>query len=324
MNILITGSAGFIGFHTAKYFLNLGWNVFGIDNFNDYYDVSLKEDRNAILSKFENFKLHRGDLADFEFLNNVFKENKIDKICHLAAQAGVRYSLENPRAYIKSNIDAFVNILEVARLNNIKDVVYASSSSVYGDNKKIPFSVFDNTDKPISFYAATKKADELIAYSYSYNYKINLTGLRFFTVIGPYGRPDMSPFLFAKAIFGDSPIKVFNFGKMKRDFTYVDDIVEGIYLAFKNMDGYKIFNLGNNNSVELEYFISCFEKNIGKKAIKQYEDMQPGDLVETCAEIDNTQKELNWLPKTSVDDAVSYFIDWYKKYYYKRNESSNS
>ena len=317
MNILITGSAGFIGFHTAKYFLNLGWNVFGIDNFNDYYDVSLKEDRNAILSKFENFKLYRGDLSDFEFLNNVFKENKIDKICHLAAQAGVRYSLENPRAYIKSNIDAFVNILEVARLNNIKDVVYASSSSVYGDNKKIPFSVFDNTDKPISFYAATKKADELIAYSYSYNYKINLTGLRFFTVIGPYGRPDMSPFLFAKAILSDSPIKVFNFGKMKRDFTYVDDIVDGISLAFKNMDGYKLFNLGNNNPVELEYFISCFEKNIGKKAIKQYEDIQPGDLVETCAEIDNTQKELNWSPKTSVDDAVSYFIDWYKKYYLK-------
>lgn len=317
MNILITGSAGFIGFHTAKYFLNLGYNVIGVDNFNDYYDISLKEERNNILSQFENFKVYRGDLSDFEFLLNIFENEKIDKICHLAAQAGVRYSLENPRAYIKSNIDSFVNILEVARIKNIKDIVYASSSSVYGDNKKTPFSVLDSTDKPISFYAVTKKADELIAYSYFYNYKLNITGLRFFTVIGPYGRPDMSPFLFAESIFNEKEINVFNFGKMKRDFTYVEDIVEGIYLAFEKMDGYKIFNLGNNNPVELEYFISCFEKEIGKTALKNYKKIQPGDLVETFADIKETQEELSWSPKTSTEKAVSLFVDWYKKYYIK-------
>ena len=286
--ILITGSAGFIGFHTAKKLLEAGNIIIGADNFNNYYDPSLKEARNSILQGFSNFKLYRGDLSDEDFVERIFKENKIDQICHLAAQAGVRYSLENPRVYIKANIDAFINILEAARNYKIKDLVYASSSSVHGNNKKVPFSVSDSVDNHISLYAATKRADELMAYTYSYLFGINTTGLRFFTVIGPYGRPDMALMLFTSAISRGEAIKVFNFGKMKRDFTYIDDIVEGILLALEKTDGYQIFNLGNNKPVELEYFITCLEKELGKTAKKNYLEMQAGDVLETFAVIEHT------------------------------------
>lgn len=312
--ILVTGSAGFIGFHTAKKLLEAGNIVIGADNFNDYYDPSLKEARNAILEDFEGYKLYRGDLSDEGLVEQIFIENKIDSICHLAAQAGVRYSLENPRVYIKSNINAFLNILEAARNHNIKDLVYASSSSVYGNNKKVPFSVSDSVDEPISLYAATKKADELMAHTYSHLFNINTTGLRFFTVIGPYGRPDMAPVLFASAISKGEEIKVFNFGKMKRDFTYIDDIVDGILLALEKTNGYQIFNLGNNKPVELEYFISCIEKELGKTAVKKYLELQPGDVLETFADIEHTKEVLCWEPKISTEKAVKYFVEWYKEY----------
>ncbi len=313
--ILVTGSAGFIGFHAAKRLLEDGHIVIGADNFNDYYDPSLKEARNAILEGFEGYKLYRGDLSDESLVEQIFTENKIDQICHLAAQAGVRYSLENPRVYIKSNINAFLNILEAARNYNIKDLVYASSSSVYGNNQKVPFSVSDSVDNPISLYAVTKKADELMAHTYSHLFDINTTSLRFFTVIGPYGRPDMAPILFASAISKEKEIKVFNFGKMKRDFTYIDDIVDGILLALEKTNGYQIFNLGNNKPVELEYFISCIEKEIGKSAKKKYMELQPGDVLETFADIEHTKKVLGWEPKTSTEEAIKTFIGWYKEYY---------
>ncbi len=313
--ILVTGSAGFIGFHTTKKLLELGVKVIGADNFNNYYDPKLKEDRNAILEKNSQYHLYRGDLSEESFVNKIFKENKIDQICHLAAQPGVRYSLVNPRAYIKSNIDAFLNILEAARNFQIKDVVYASSSSVYGNNKKTPFSVNDPVDKPISLYAATKKADELMAHTYHHLFGINTTGLRFFTVMGPWGRPDMSPILFTDAIIKNEPIKVFNFGKMRRDFTYVADIVEGIILALGKMNGYQIFNLGNNKPVELEYFISCLEKELRQQAKKNYLEMQPGDVLETYADIETTKQILGWEPKTTIEEAVKKFILWYKNYH---------
>lgn len=313
--ILVTGSAGFIGFHTAKRLLEEGASVIGADDFNDYYDPSLKEARNAILEGFNNFKLYRGDLSDESFVERIFTDNKIDKICHLAAQAGVRYSLENPRVYIKSNIVAFLNILEAARNYKIKDLVYASSSSVYGNNKKVPFAISDPVDNPISLYAATKKADELMAHTYCHIFGINTTGLRFFTVIGPYGRPDMAPILFTEAINKGEAIKVFNFGKMRRDFTYIDDIVAGILLALNKTDGYQIFNLGNNKPVELEYFISCLEKELGKTAIKNYLELQPGDVLETYADIEHTKEILGWEPKIATEEAVRLFVEWYQEYY---------
>ena len=315
MVILVTGSAGFIGFHTAKKLLEGGNIVIGVDNFNNYYDPELKEARNTILEQFSNFKLYRSDLSDESFVKQIFTENKIDQICHLAAQAGVRYSLENPQIYIKSNINTFLNILEAARNYKIKDLVYASSSSVYGSNQKVPFSETDNTDNPISLYAATKKADELMAHTYSHLFNINTTALRFFTVIGPYGRPDMAPILFASAISKEEEIKVFNFGKMKRDFTYINDIVNGILLALEKTNGYQIFNLGNNKPIELEYFISCIEKEIGKSAKKKYLELQPGDVLETFADIEHTKEKLGWEPKTSMEDAIKAFVKWYKEFY---------
>ena len=315
MVILVTGSAGFIGFHTAKKLLEGGNIVIGVDNFNNYYDPELKEARNTILEQFSNFKLYRSDLSDESFVKQIFTENKIDQICHLAAQAGVRYSLENPQIYIKSNINTFLNILEAARNYKIKDLVYASSSSVYGNNQKVPFSETDNTDNPISLYAATKKADELMAHTYSHLFNINTTALRFFTVIGPYGRPDMAPILFASAISKEEEIKVFNFGKMKRDFTYINDIVNGILLALEKTNGYQIFNLGNNKPVELEYFISCIEEEIGKTAKKKYMELQPGDVLETFADIEHTKEVLGWEPKISTEEAIKAFIGWYKEYY---------
>ncbi len=312
--IVVTGSAGFIGFHTSKKLLEIGVNVIGIDNFNDYYDPLLKESRNSILEEYKNFKIYRGDLSNLTFVKQIFKNNKIDKICHLAAQAGVRYSLINPHSYIQSNIVAFLNILETARHHSIKDFIYASSSSVYGNSKQVPFSVEDSTDKPISLYAATKKSNELMAYTYHHLFGMNTTGLRFFSVIGPYSRPDMAPMLFANAMIKNKPIKIFNFGKMRRDFTYIDDVVDGIIIALEKSEPYEIYNLGNNKPVELEYFISCLENQLGKKAIKKYIDAQPGDAKETFADIEYTKLKLGWEPKISIEEAVRLFVEWFKTY----------
>jgi len=313
--ILVTGSAGFIGFHVAKKLLDIGVNVIGIDNLNDYYDVQLKKDRNKILKEFDNYKFYKGDLKDLDFVKKVLNENKIDKVCHLAAQAGVRHSLSHPHTYIQSNIVAFTNLIEEVKNHNIKDFVYASSSSVYGNNKKIPFSVDDNVDKPISLYAATKKANELIAHSYHHLYGVNCTGLRFFTVYGPYGRPDMAPILFAQAISNNDSIKVFNHGQMRRDFTYIDDIVDGVVSALYHSYPYEIFNLGNNKAIELNYFIELLEKKFNKKATKEMLDMQAGDVVETMADIDYSKQKLDFNPQTSIEEGIRKFVTWYKEYY---------
>ena len=312
---LVTGSAGFIGFHTAKHLLEKKIEVVGIDNFNSYYDASLKEDRNKILEKYSNFKLYRGNFEDLDFIKKVFKENKIDKICHLGAQAGVRYSLTNPHIYIQSNLVGFTNLIDEAKNNDVKTFVYASSSSVYGDNKKVPFSVEDRVDSPISLYAATKRANELVTYSYHHLFGMQCTGLRFFTVYGPYGRPDLSLFKFVKAILGDKPIDVYNHGKMKRDFTYIDDIVSGIAIALEKSYPYEIFNLGNSKSVGLEYFIGLIEKELGKKATKNMLPMQPGDVPETLADIKYSTKMLGYNSKTSVEAGIKNFIKWYRDYY---------
>ncbi len=315
MEILVTGSAGFIGYHLTKSLLKDGHSVVGIDNFNDYYDVSLKEARSSDLKENEKYKEIRGDISDLDIVKRIFSENKIDKVCNLAAQAGVRYSLIDPHVYIQSNLVGFTNILEEAKNANVKDVVYASSSSVYGKNKKTPFSVEDNVDKPISLYAATKRSNELIAHAYHHLYDMNMTGLRFFTVYGPYGRPDMAAFLFADAISKGESIKVFNNGKMRRDFTFVDDIVKGIKKSLEKSYPYEVFNLGNNQPVELEYFISLIEKAMGKEAKKDYLPLQPGDVVETYADIEYTKEKLNWQPKTSIEEGVDKFVGWYRRYY---------
>lgn len=315
--ILVTGAAGFIGFHTAKALLERGEVVVGIDNFNSYYDVTLKESRVDILLQNPNFTLLRGDLTDKPFLQSLFTTYAIDRVCHLAAQAGVRYSIENPSAYVESNLVGFVNLLEVIKDTKIKNLVYASSSSVYGENKKVPFSVTDVTDRPLSLYAATKKANELMAYTYHHLHGINVTGLRFFTVLGPYGRPDMAPMLFADAITAGRAIKVFNQGQMERDFTYVGDIVQGILKSIDTPNGYRVFNLGNNNPVALEHFITCLENELGIKAEREYLPMQPGDVPRTYADITETTDALNWQPTTSIEESVRLFVQWYKEYYQK-------
>ncbi len=315
MNILVTGSAGFIGSHLAKRLLKEGHTVIGIDNFNDYYEVSLKEARNKILEKYSNYKIYRGSIEDLDFVKGVLDLNKIDKICHLAAQAGVRYSITNPHVYIQSNLVGFMNLIEEARQHNIIDFIYASSSSVYGKNKKTPFSVEDNVDQPISLYAATKKSNELMAHTYHHLYGMNCTGLRFFTVYGPYGRPDMAISLFTKAIVEEKPINVYNYGKMRRDFTYIDDIVDGIMKSLEKPYLYEIFNLGNNKPVELIYFIECIEKSLNKKAIKNLMPMQGGDVLETFSDIDYTTEKLNWKPKMNIEEGISNFVRWYKEYY---------
>ena len=313
--ILVTGSAGFIGFHVAKTLLEMGLRIIGLDNLNDYYDVKLKKDRNNILKKYKNYQFYKGDLQNLNFIKKIFNTNKIDKVCHLAAQPGVRYSLINPHLYIQSNIVGFTNLLEETKNHKIKDFIYASSSSVYGNNKKIPFSVKDNVNQPISLYAATKKSNELLAYTYHHLFGINCTGLRFFTVYGPYSRPDMSPIIFSKAITKNQTIKVFNYGKMKRDFTYIDDIVAGVVSALYHSYPYEIFNLGNNRPIELKYFISLLEKNIGRKAKKKMLAIQPGDMLTTAADIKNSQKKLGFKPKTPIEKGLKKFVDWYKEYY---------
>lgn len=338
MKVLVTGAAGFIGFYTAKVLISKGHNVVGLDNINDYYDVNLKysrlnelgiDKREAVefnklcKAKSENFSFIRMNLEDREELPKLFKNEKFDIVCNLAAQAGVRYSIENPETYVDSNLVGFLNILECCRNNAIKHLVYASSSSVYGMNKKIPFSTDDNVDHPISLYAATKKSNELMAHTYSHLFKIPTTGVRFFTVYGPWGRPDMAMFLFTDAIVNDQPIKVFNHGNMERDFTYIDDIVEGVVRIIEKSptkriesnELYKIYNIGNNNSVKLLDFIKEIELNLDKVAKKDMMEMQPGDVERTWADVDELIKDYDYRPNTSIKHGVKSFIDWFKEYY---------
>lgn len=334
MKVLITGSAGFIGFHLSKKLLENNIQVVGIDNLNDYYDENLKQSRLTILEKYINFKFHQVDLKDKIQVDRIFEKYHPEYVINLAAQAGVRYSIENPYAYVDSNLIGFVNILEACRNYPVKHLLYASSSSVYGGNRVAPFSTNHNVDHPVSLYAATKKSNELMAHTYSHLYGIPTTGLRFFTVYGPYGRPDMAYYSFTKDILADKPIKVFNHGKMERDFTYVDDIVEGIEKLIPlapqaNPDWdeskddlsdsfapYKIYNIGNNNPVPLMRFINALESALGKEAKKNYMEMQPGDVLRTYADVSDLEKDINFKPSTSIEDGLQKFVDWYKEYYH--------
>jgi UDP-glucuronate 4-epimerase len=289
--------------------------VLGLDNLNDYYDVSLKEARLHLLQDYESFTFYKEDLANREGLTKVFEQNKIQLVCNMAAQAGVRYSLENPFAYERSNLEGFLNIIHLSQEHKVENFVYASSSSVYGANKKVPFSVQDRVDNPISLYAATKKANELVAHTYSHLYSLPCSGLRLFTVYGPWGRPDMALFIFTKAITKNQPIEVYNFGKMKRDFTYIDDIVQGVLASMDRPVPYAVYNLGNSRAVDLLYFIECIEKELGKKAEKKMLPMQPGDVVETYADISESERDLGFQPATRIEEGIASFINWYKSYY---------
>ncbi len=345
MKILITGTAGFIGFHLANRLIKRGDEVVGLDNINDYYDVRLKHARlkeagiekenieyGKIVEskKYPNYKFIKLDLEDKENIDKLFKKEKFDKVCNLAAQAGVRYSLTNPDAYIRSNIVGHMNILEAVRHNEVKALSYASSSSVYGLNKKQPFSTDDNVDHPISLYAATKKADELMSHTYSYLYNIPTTGLRFFTVYGPWGRPDMALFLFTKAILENKPIDVYNYGNMQRDFTYIDDIIEGVVRVIDNppkpnpdWDGraseskapYKVYNIGNGSPVKLMDFIKALEETLGIEAKKNLLPLQPGDVPSTYADTSALEKDLGYKPYTDVKEGIKNFVNWYKEFY---------
>lgn len=315
MNILVTGAAGFIGFHTCLS-LQTKHNIYGLDNLNDYYDVNLKKSRLELLKKYKNFKFLKTDIQN-KNLYNKFKSIKLDMIINLAAQAGVRHSLKDPFSYIYSNVLGQINLLEFAKKLNVKKFIYASSSSVYGGNEKMPFSIKHRVDKPISLYAASKKSTELLAECYSHLFKIKCIGLRFFTVYGPWGRPDMATFIFTKKILENKKINIFNYGNMKRDFTYIDDIVKGIKGAV-NLKGdykHKIYNLGNNKPEDLKRFISIIEKNLKVKAKRNLLPIQPGDVAKTSANIDESKRELNFNPKTSIDDGIPKFIEWYKQYY---------
>lgn len=314
-NVLITGTSGFIWFHTAKKLLEEWKSVIWFDNENDYYDVNLKIARRNILEKFPNFKFYKWSLENLGDLKIIFEENKIDKVLNLAAQAGVRYSLINPFAYIQSNLVWFHNILDLSKQYSIKNFVYASSSSVYWNNEKQPFSVEDQVDHPISLYAATKKSNELIAHSYSHLFWLSTIWLRFFTVYWPWWRPDMAMFIFADKISKWEPIDVFNYGKMKRDFTYIDDIVDWIARCLDLQTNYEIFNLGSDCPVNLEYIISLIESNIGKKAIKNYLPIQAWDVPETSADIQHTKKILSREPKFNVEKWIENLINWYKDFY---------
>lgn len=346
MKILVTGSAGFIGFHLTKKLLDRGDIVVGIDNINNYYDVNLKYarlaetgiDRDAVSwnkritsTKYPNYNFIRMNLEDKEAIQNLVLNEQFDNICHLAAQAGVRYSLENPYAYIDSNIVGFLNILEAARDNNIKHLVYASSSSVYGGNTKMPLSTADSVDHPISLYAATKKSNELMAHVYSHLFNIPTTGLRFFTVYGPWGRPDMALFLFTKSILENKPIQVFNYGNMTRDFTFIDDIIKGVVKvidkpakptmdanpdpSISNIAPYKVYNIGNSSPVKLSDYIEAIENELGKRAIKEFLPMQPGDVTYTEADVSDLVRDFGYKPTTKVQDGIKEFIKWYKNFY---------
>jgi UDP-glucuronate 4-epimerase len=313
--ILVTGVAGFIGFHVARALLQRNEWVVGIDNLNPYYDVSLKEARLTQLRPDGRFTFYQEDICNLKALDKIFSNHAVDRVCHLAAQAGVRYSIQNPFVYEQSNVKGFLNLLEITRKFPVTNFVFASSSSVYGGNRKLPFSIGDNVDTPISLYAATKRANELMAYTYSHLYGIPLTGLRYFTVYGPWGRPDMALFLFTKAILDKRPIDIYNFGNMKRDFTYISDIVEGTISALDNPFRYELFNLGNSRNVELMELISTLEEELGEQAEKNFLPLQPGDVPETYADIDRTREILGFNPKTPIRKGVREFIKWYKDYY---------
>jgi len=331
--VLVTGAAGFIGFSLAKRLIERGDEVVGVDNLNDYYDVNLKKARLAQLEGRQGFRFVKMSLEDREGILSLFKEERFDKAVNLAAQAGVRYSLINPYSYIDSNIVGFINLLEGCRHNGVKHFVFASSSSVYGANTKMPFSVHDNVDHPVSLYAATKKANELMAHTYSHLYQLPCTGLRFFTVYGPWGRPDMALFLFTKAILEGRPIDVFNYGKMQRDFTYIDDIVEGVIRVADNVPQadlkwsgdrpdpgtsrapYRIYNIGNNNPVELMRFIEVLEKALGKEAAKNLLPLQLGDVPATYADVDDLIRDVGFKPATSIENGIKRFVEWYKDYF---------
>jgi len=330
MNILVTGSAGFIGFYVTQALLKQGHSVIGIDNLNDYYDVSLKQARLDFLQQFcaennhlEKYQFIKMDIADREVMHTLFAENQFDRVIHLAAQAGVRYSIQNPNAYVDSNLIGFVNVLEGCRQQQTAHLVYASSSSVYGMNSKIPFSTDDRVDYPISLYAATKKSNELMAHTYSHLYNIPTTGLRFFTVYGPWGRPDMAYFSFTKKIMNGETIDVFNNGKMQRDFTYIDDIVEGIVRVMEKVPAkqasefstaeapYKIYNIGNNQPISLERFINAIEDAVGKKAIRNNLPMQAGDVPQTYADVSELMQDVDFKPATEIEVGIKRFVDWY-------------
>lgn len=319
---LVTGAAGFIGFFLSKALLDKGEQVIGLDNLNDYYEVSLKESRLAVLKKYENFQFYRADLADKEAVFAIFMQHLPAVAVNLAAQAGVRYSIENPDAYISSNIEGFFHILEACRHYPVEHLVFASSSSVYGGNKKVPFSTEDQVDKPVSLYAATKKSNELMAYAYSKLYGIPLTGLRFFTVYGPMGRPDMAYYKFAKKIMAGEPIQIYNHGDMRRDFTYIDDIVAGIEKILchppgkdENGAAYKIYNIGNNKPEKLMDYISVLERCLGKEAKKEFLPMQPGDVYETYADVTDLMRDFDFKPSTTIEEGLSRFAEWFLDYY---------
>ena len=314
-NVLVTGAAGFIGFHLSRALLGRGTRVIGIDNLNPYYDPNLKAARLEILKPYEDFTFHKMDLKDLEALKGLFDSERIDVVCNLAAQAGVRHSLTDPFSYQKSNLEGFINLLEMARHHKVDNFVYASSSSVYGKNKKVPFSVEDRVDNPISLYAATKKANELMAHAYSHLYDIPCTGLRYFTVYGPWGRPDMALFLFTDAILKKRPINVYNHGNMKRDFTYIDDIISGTIAAIDRPLPYEIFNLGNSDTIGLLEFIGIIEEVLGLHAEKIFLPIQPGDVAETSADIEKSKKMLGFEPKTTLREGIRKFVDWYRNYY---------
>ena len=333
MKILVTGAAGFIGFYTAKQLLERGETVVGLDNFNDYYDVRLKEARAAVLEPYDNFSMTRIDLADRAAMEKLFAEQKFDKVVHLAAQAGVRYSIENPHSYIDSNVVGTLHVLEGCRHNDVEHLVYASSSSVYGANTAMPFSVHHNVDHPLALYGATKKANELMAHTYSNLYELPTTGLRFFTVYGPFGRPDMALFLFTKNIIDGKPIDVFNFGNHRRDFTYVEDIVEGVirtmdHTAEPNPDWdaarpdpgtsrapYRLYNIGNQQPVELMRYIEVIEECLGREAEKNLLPLQPGDVPDTYADVEDLVADVDYKPNTSIETGVRNFVDWYLDFY---------
>jgi UDP-glucuronate 4-epimerase len=330
---MVTGAAGFIGFHLCKRLLEEGDEVVGIDNLNDYYDVALKKARLAQMESKKNFKFIKLSLEEKEESLSLFKSEEFDVVVNLAAQAGVRYSLINPYAYLDSNVYGFLNILEGCRHAKVKHLVFASSSSVYGLNTRMPFSVHQNVDHPISLYGATKKANELMAHSYSYLFGIPTTGLRFFTVYGPWGRPDMALFLFTKAILENQPIDIYNFGNMKRDFTFIDDIIEGVIQVIKRIPDpnpqwssenpdpatsvapFKLYNIGNNNPVKLLNLIEVLEERLGRKAKKNFLPIQPGDVPATFADVENLIKDIDFKPSTSIEEGVKKFVDWYQEYY---------
>lgn len=338
MKILVTGAAGFIGFHTCLKLAKQGHEVYGIDNINDYYDPKLKFDRLNELGfieteakqfktevqsvKFKSLRFSRIDLVDNESIDDLFDQNQFELVCNLAAQAGVRYSIENPKAYIDSNISGFLNILEGCRNHKVKHLVYASSSSVYGENENVPFETIDNVDHPISLYAATKKSNELMAHTYGHLYDFKTTGIRFFTVYGPWGRPDMAYYLFTDAIWKNEPIKVFNNGEMERDFTYIDDIVNGlIKIIEKKIDKrehFKLYNIGNNKTESLQNFIRTIEQAIGKSAIKEMLPMQKGDVSRTFANVDGLTKDYGYKPDTSIKNGITEFVNWFRVYYNKK------